>query len=684
MARLWPPIVVVGLGALLFATHVAFLVAQANHALTLFAGFPFDGAMQHLNALYRLADGQRPAGDFPAFQGPAVPVVHYPLFAVFGGDFFGAELSRRISAGVAGTLAPFAFVCAIARRRRTIAITALALTPMLLWPWLRELSLPGVSLIGVRAAPPLLAVALLYWLSTSARPRAASVRRGPWLEVIAGLSAALAFLLGTEHGIGLLVGVVVAILVTEARGRHLRQRARSAAVVGGSFAGGVLVLGAAVMGTGVIDGIRYALVDVPADQGWYFGAPPNKSLVDLEEVTTGNLTGPALRWVATLGLLAPVGVWLARRRDPGAWAVLALSVYGLFSMVALLGYVKVVNVTVASRVLVLVAVWFLVVVVHGRLPARVGGVRTAAVLAVLWVAFAAVPVLGQAKREMGYVRAEIANPPAPQGSYAGVGLNREWSEHVQTLDRLARTDCRTLWSTYGGVAEAERGVQNPTGYDYLIHTVGSRREPYLKAFDQRRPDCFSTSRRSALLGYEEWLWNANWDLYRRLLDRYRPKATTPFSLVWERAAEPQLEEVARVSLGPVATGQTIPLPAADPARPITMYVIRVRYRAGSPLGALPLVGTLPRYLVRRERTLAVQDVSLPPDRTSWEFPVLAGGGAAPALRFEALSVLPGAKLDVEDVTVSTVELPQETLAFWTEAPGGPSPPIPIRGRFSGF
>lgn len=678
-ARPWASILVVGVGAVLLAIHLAFVVAEAHRELTSFAVLAFDGAMQHLNPLYRLADGQRPGADFPVFQGPGLPVLHYPLFALFGGDFFGAELSRRISAGLAGSVGPLVLVCALARRRRTIAVAALALTPALYWPWLRELALPGPSLLGVRAAAPLVMVALLYWLSTSQRPRVQAIRGGRWLEVIAGLAAVVAFLLGTEQGLGLLVGLLVAVLVTEARGTTLRARIRSAATLGVAFVIGLLVLGGAIMGSGLFDGLRYAFVDVPADQGWYFGAPPNPSVVDLRPLLGTNLWA-----IVTLALLAPVGVWLLRRLDPGSWVILALSVYGVFTMISLLGYAKYINLTVAARVLVLLVVWLLVAIAPGRLPARFGAVRTSALLAGLWLALTVVPVLGEVQRAAGGVRAEIADPPTSQGRYAGVGLSREWAGHARTLDALARTECRTLWSTFGGVAEAERGKQNPTGFDYLIHTVGSRREPYLEAFDRAPPECFSTSRRTKLLGYEEWLWNANWDLYRRVLDGYRPKVATPFSLVWERAPTPQLEEVARVSTGPVPSGQALALPPTNPARPTTMYVVRVRYRARRPLAAVPVIGTLPRFGVFKEQTRDGPDVYLPPDRTSWEFPVFVAAGAQAKLRFGARSVLPGAGLDVEGVTVRTVELPPETMAFWLETPGGPSSPDPTLGPSSGF
>jgi len=115
-----------------------------------------------------------------------------------------------------------------------------------------------------------------------------------------------------------------------------------------------------------------------------------------------------------------------------------------------------------------------------------------------------------------------------------------------------------------------------------------------------------------------------------------------------------------------------------------MYVVRVRYRARNPVGAIPLLGTLPRYAVTKPEALNPTELYLPPDRTTWEFPVLAQRGTSRAVGFAVRSVVPGASLDVLEVDVRTVELPPASLAFWIESPGGPSVANPADTRGATF
>ena len=56
---------------------------------------PIDGPFQLFNALRRIDAGQRPGRDFPAFHGVGLPVVHYPVYRLLGGDFLASELARQ-------------------------------------------------------------------------------------------------------------------------------------------------------------------------------------------------------------------------------------------------------------------------------------------------------------------------------------------------------------------------------------------------------------------------------------------------------------------------------------------------------------------------------------------------------------------------------------------------------------
>ena len=63
-----------------------------------FSGPPVDGPFQLLNALRRIAAGQRGGADFQFFHGLGVPYLHYLPFRLFGGDLTASELSRQLIA----------------------------------------------------------------------------------------------------------------------------------------------------------------------------------------------------------------------------------------------------------------------------------------------------------------------------------------------------------------------------------------------------------------------------------------------------------------------------------------------------------------------------------------------------------------------------------------------------------
>jgi hypothetical protein len=292
-----------------------------------------DGPYQLYNPLRRIAAGQRGGADFQYFHGVAVPYLHYPVFAAAGQDVYASELSRKL-VSLALYAGGFLFVFAAATRRLVpaLALTAVALVigdqvgTIGMW----DLMWPTNSIIGVRSAVPFLVIGMLL---AGLRPTREAA--------LAGAGAGAAVLLGTEHGVAL--AVMLGLLWFARRQLGLAGGGLVPLLVGlAAFAltlAGLLLLIAGP--DGAPHALRYAFRDLPADQFWYFGAPPNRFVHSLRDFTDRPV------WVTALGpaavLAALIAGWMHRNPEARPLGVVLLAAlgYGLLAGVGYLGYVAV-------------------------------------------------------------------------------------------------------------------------------------------------------------------------------------------------------------------------------------------------------------------------------------------------------------------------------------------------------
>jgi hypothetical protein len=80
----------------------------------------------------------------------------------------------------------------------------------------------------------------------------------------------------------------------------------------------------------------------------------------------------------------------------------------------------------------------------------------------------------------------------------------------------------------------------------------------------------------------------------------------------------------------------------------------LEYQVHNPLHVLPVVGAIPRYLVRVGNALNRYAITLDPYVRTMRFPVLAVRGRNPTLTFATYSLLPGASFTVTSVRVRSV------------------------------
>lgn len=677
------PLLFAGLFLLLWlATYISVGLYDALN----FDGFPADGPFQLFNPLRRIADGQRAGVDFQFFHGIGVPFLHYPLFWAFGKIYgqtvFTSELSRYFTALACYllSLGLFAFAATGGKFKKSVYFVAFALCLSEMFglgqPGLygNALALPGNSLLGARSTLPILTFALLL----SRLPRAAKA-----LGV--GACAALALYFGTEHGLALnasfyCIGacVLVKSWFIERRTQRLETflaNLKFYALAGAAtFVTGVLIYLVTCGPQGALQALRYNLIEVPADQFWYFGVPPNDFASSLADFPHASIKGVLLFLIAACWLLACL--WLlfrATQAAPDSRVVTTAHMlcYGLVSCASCLGMLEKGYLSPLLRVFLfaLLALVFhdgILELVADRLSTLNFGTRRALRLGfavLLLVSFASIG------------NALYARIPAPVRIF-GAGLPRLsplWTKRLatatQAMDaKLAAGEKPVIWSTYAGLLEARYGVFHPKD-DYIIHALGPRRrEAYANTFRTVQPRFVQTVRRALFISYtekrdyEQWLRDTSWDFYEDLLNNYDVLTTTDSAIFWARkngAWVAPSDAFKPLAVNPGV--DCLELPANSDAGQIV--VVRLRYQVSNPWKRLPFVGGLPRFLVTPENTANDLPVSLAPYANEVRFPLYVKPGVRPKLNFAVRSLLPGASFAVTEVTYKVVPVSPSQAVF---------------------
>ena len=616
-----------------------------------FGSYAMDGPFQLFNALRRIGVGQRIGDTFQFFHGPGIPYFFFPGFAAGGRTFVAAEVSRQLI-NVALFVMSALVMCRalVGEWKKAIPLALVALMVMFEFR-LDALIYPLNSLLGVRSTMPLLVAAHLLMRTPSRR---ADIERGALLG--------LALLLGTEQGIASIAALAIGRVALGLRTQSWRLELRRFAVEAATAAASFLVVVAVLAGSNTLSVLRFNFREVPMDQLWYFGAPPNAFLSRWKEIPPMMAERPRW-WVVILAgiVIALHSLWRAGRSVDArrALANLFLVIYGLISLTSLLGIFIPAYAQPATRATLFVVLGW-VYFAWRRYAERVEAGTRGAMVAIAALALVLLTFVRERDAFTALVRAPIhvvrdhlVGSQRPQLNDAWVesqitGL-AEVQKARQSLGRMP-----VVWSTYAGLLEWQAGVFHPAT-DYIIHALGpGRRAQYARDFVARHPDLVQTIR-PGYIWYEEWLEGAHWDFYRPLLERYDVSAMGPWSLFWRPRVDPP------ASPGSVLIDMAVPVGAAtisaDPHLPtdsVGLFEVRLRYRAHNPLGAIPIFGGMPRYLIDLVGSADRYPISLAPYATERSFPVVVRGGTPIVVRSRVESLVGGASLTLDSVRIERV------------------------------
>jgi hypothetical protein len=310
---------------------------RAASETLVFRGLPLNGAFQLFNPLRRMAEGQVPGRDFQFFHGLGIPYLHYPLFRLLGGDLFASEMARKLVSPLLFLVINVLFLRALRLRTSAALLLGVSLSLAAGPLYLGGLHHEGHSLQGVRSSMPFVMGAfLLYagqWSSRFA-PRPGAYR----FELMAAVLASLAILFGTEQGLAALCALLVLQALFPLGRLGITGRVKSVLAVLGMAVVSTCVVHAIAARGAFLHPLKLALVDIPGDQFWYFGAPPNRFVWKLEHLAEL----PEVYWRLLVGLLLVpvvlVDCWRAPERHRSLAATQAfLLLYGLVSTVSYLG-----------------------------------------------------------------------------------------------------------------------------------------------------------------------------------------------------------------------------------------------------------------------------------------------------------------------------------------------------------
>lgn len=647
---------------------LALVAVSLEYALH-FDGPPLDGPFQLFNALRRIAAGQRIGETFQFFHGPAVPFLFYPAFALGGSSFLAAELSRQLISVVLCLGVTLAACRAWTGSWRAGLPLALAATLLMIEFRLNALLLPINSLLGIRSTMPI--VVGIHILLRSPGRRA---------DIERGVLLGLALLLGTEQGVASIAALALVSFVVALRARRWAGEAVSFAISTFTAVAVYLLIVFVLAGPRFAGSVlHFNFQEVPQDQLWYFGAPPNPFLSHWSEFL------PLLsvtRWWIALGAAVVValhGLWRgARDADPRRVAAEAfLMIYGLVSLASMLGTFVAVYAEPAVRVAIIV----LLVWAHRRWPewqARIAArqPRVAQLAPVFAIGLIVLAIIGRRpEATVSMIRAPLHVVVAHVFDSRGTTMTADWTRTEATgmalIDQTRRSIGRTpvIWSTYAGLLEWKTGVFHPYT-DYIIHALGpERRAEYGTRFIASHPDIVQTIRPS-YTKYEEWLEGSHWNFYRPLLANYDLVAAGPWSLFWTPRAGPPLTPGRVVVSTAVPPGQlAIAVDPSISADSVGLFEVRLRYHVDNRMAAVPVLGNMPRYLVDIGNTPNAYPISLAPYDSVRSFPVIASGRAPILLNGHVQALLGGATLRIDSVRVERIPLSAPNTAWLADILG---------------
>lgn len=627
-----------------------------------------NGTFQLYNPLRRISDGQRLGIDFPFFHGIGIPFIHYPIFWLLGSGLFAVETSKWLVSPIIYISTSFIFFYSVFQdiKKSTVAANLMTIVALI---WFDSFW-PSNSLIGLRGTLPVLITSALLW--PSVKYIEFSKVKIYFNECIAILLLGLSIPFGTEQGLSAITAYVLIQIIKIIKAKH-NNKLRETTNLGIKI---LCILSICLLTVAIISrgspfpALKYALIDVPGDQGWYFGTDPATFL------TWSNLLPMLFErkmisiWISIIaGIVALITVLQSKRYNYQAAFML---IYGIIAFLGTISgyYSPVLQLIPLQRMMTLAAIATIVMFTFnckrtGK-HATIGNFLTLNKLTtfVIAAAFTVIPLIFT-KQKVSLIKDLDVKAITKKSQLARVsddyfvaGLG--WKSSVDSFRSYVEPN-EVIWSTYTGLYDRLFGDQlnkSSGGEDYIIHALGnSRRAAYEKDFIRTRPDVVITLKPSYFL-FEEWLWNNHWSIYEDIFTNYSLVMENNSHYLWK------LNKTKLANKNPSIEAEikdnSVIIPANIKEQPV-LYAVTVNYQ---PKTAVPLANRYTRYHLQNSSLSKAQilQVSLPFDRNTWTIPVIKMSKEGKTdLRSTVNGVSPFSSLKITGATYRVVDMDRENL-----------------------
>lgn len=626
-----------------------------------------NGTFQLYNPLRRLADGQVLGYDFPFFHGIGVVLIHFPLFELLGGNVFAAEVTKHVVSPTLFILSAFVFFYAFFRNAlKAIIATGLATIACLLYVYIIG---PGNSLMSVRSTLPILVAAAMVWQTK--RTLRIGKYKLPINDLVAVLILGVSVTTGTEHGLAAIAAYLLVRLAILLKARRQVLRGLIKVAITGMAIVAVIILSLTIMTLGhPISAIEYAFLEVPSDQGWYFGAAPNPTLT-WQTLIPQLIVAPVVIIIPSIAVVAILVANLVTPL-PGRYKQTFLYMFLAGLIVAIVGglggyYDPASQLIPLDRLSVLMIVALAIYIVFDKARSKS---RSRTVSVINWILFVisvsaiilfTVNMISNTIRSAKYIQQEpvksileAARLDRKADDYTAASPS--WKQALNEFLPKIPTDA-TVWSTYTSLYDSQLGKMNPSsgGEDYIIHALGEdRREQYAEDFLAYKADYVITLRPD-YFPYEEWLWDRQWGVYKEIFTNYKLIAKNNSHFLWQRQANSQEEPLPWQSADNI---KGLEITNNDSA--IALYEVELDYTTKT----MAPFSKMPRYTITIKGTDTTHStVSLPNYETSWKFPVALVPGESATLVSRVDSIIPS-DLNIHSLKYRRINvLPENNLVF---------------------
>lgn len=302
-------------GLALVLGYLALGVLHAYVNARLFDGPQYDGAFQLFFPLARMDRGEWPGRDFFYFHGQLIPVVVYPFYKLFGGDFFAAQLAAKLIDLVMPLAYYLVFRWLGLDKGRSLLATVVLVGLLVTnrFTFGTQNPIDGIHIYALRSLIPTLYIA---WLArnmardgyTEQFRQGFFLRQAPFQAVL----FVVAFYLGGEQAFYLLAAILLANLLL-AGWRPVRVMLQSVWLV-------LLAIGLLLLTNLILFGSQKPLsylAEISKNQTWFYGSYPNEFLheaLDFSRFRSSAYKVSAKLIVCLLGL--PLLAWIAFRLLP--------------------------------------------------------------------------------------------------------------------------------------------------------------------------------------------------------------------------------------------------------------------------------------------------------------------------------------------------------------------------------